>query len=81
MQIWKIEVCIGYTDQTWTTSIIEVSADTPYEKIGDTAEKEILRLHALKDQHKQIAFTKMYNRTMQIHRPLKLKKSEDDKNE
>ena len=60
--IWRVEIIIGYTDQTWTTSIIGIPADTPYEKIEDVIENEALKLwFDNSNTNKQIAFTKLYN--------------------
>ena len=60
--LWKVEAYIGYTDQTWTTAIIGIPTDTPYEKIEEAIEKEVLRLWSDNpDLHTEIAFTKLYN--------------------
>lgn len=36
----KIEVLIAWDDNTWSTVMVAIPANTPYDKIRDAAEKE-----------------------------------------
>lgn len=60
MNTQKIEIYIGWTDGTWTTTTIDMPEDTPH--IGDFIEQEVIKIRRNSPSvHSEVAFADMYN--------------------